>query len=233
MDKLTCVIIEDNRIDAEFLASFITRYDFLLLKQSFGNVLEAKPFLDQFNPDVLFLDIDMPFLNGMDFFKMISPAPVCIFVTAHSEFAWEGFESQAFDFILKPLKDDRFRISMNRLKEYISLRKRADIYDSQVNEYQIVVKDGYTKYQINFDDILYIEALKDYSKVVTVSSSIMTLSKLKHLTERLPNDKFIRIHRSYTISKNKIVKKDSNDVWVAGVKLPIGKTFRTNLNMIL
>lgn len=233
MDKIECIIIEDNKVDAEYLKSFVDKCGLLLLKGSFLNVLEANEYIQLFQPQLLFMDIDMPVMNGMEFFKQLNPQPICIFVTAHSEFAWEGFEAHAFDFILKPVKPERFNASMERLREYAALLKRADIYDSQIEENTIVVKEGTTRHVININDILYIEALKDYSKVVTADKKIMTLSKLKHFVEKLPAAQFARIHRSYAVAVNKVKKVETNDLFVTDIKIPIGKTFRNNLKLMI
>lgn len=233
MEKISCIIVEDKQVDTDYLRMFIQQYSMLDLKASFANALEAHPYIKQYQPQLLFMDIDMPVINGMDFFKQLQPQPVCIFVTAHSEYAWEGFEAQAFDFILKPVTAERFAASMARLQEYTSLLKRADIYDSQIEEHTIVVKEGTAKHVINISDILYIEALKDYSKVVTVDKKIMTLSKLKHFIEKLPATQFTRIHRSYAVAVSKVKKVEANDLFVNDIKLPIGKTFRNNLKMMI
>jgi len=233
MEKIDCIIVEDKQVDADYLKTFIDKQQILALKGSFANALEANAYIQQHQPQLLFLDIDMPVMNGMDFFKQLDPQPICIFVTAHSEYAWEGFEAHAFDFILKPVKAARFDASMERLKEYMELIKRADIYDSQIEEHTIVVKEGTTKHVINISDILYIEALKDYSKVVTAEKKIMTLSKLKHFVEKLPAAQFARIHRSYAVAINKVRKVEANDLFVSGIKLPIGKTFRNNLKLMI
>lgn len=231
-EKISCVIIEDNPIDAAYLQQFILQYGFLDLRAIFTNALEASEYIQNHPPQLLFLDIDMPVLNGMEFYKRLQAAPVCIFVTAHSEFAWEGFEAQAFDFILKPVRADRFSMSMNRLAEYLSLLKRADIYDSQIEENKLLVKEGTQKHLIFLHDILYIEALKDYSKIVTADRKIMTLSKLKQVMEKLPSDQFIRIHRSFAVARKKITRIETHDLYIGDCCLPIGKTFKQQLNSI-
>jgi DNA-binding LytR/AlgR family response regulator len=231
MDKISCIVVEDNLIDAAYLNSFISQCSFLDKRADFGNALAAAEYIRQSTPRLIFMDIDMPGINGMAFFKMIDPPPLCIFVTAHSEYAWEGFESQAFDFILKPVKEERFANSMERLKEYLQLCKRADIYDSQIEGNTIIVKEGTGKHIINVNDILYIEALKDYSKVITSDKKIMTLSKLKHFIDKLPPGRFARIHRSYAVAINKIRKIESNDLFIDDIKLPIGKTYKNTLKL--
>jgi len=231
--KISCVIVEDNPVDSAYLQQFVRRYPALDLKADFRNAIEANEYIQHNCPQLLFLDIDMPVLNGMEFFKRLDPAPVCIFVTAHSEYAWEGFEAQAFDFILKPVGADRFAASMNRLTEYLSLLQRADIYDSHIEENQIVIKEGTQKHVVNIHDILYIEALKDYSKVVTHSQKIMTLSKLKHFLEKLPSSQFTRIHRSYAVALKKVTRIDTNDLYIGEHSLPIGRTFKNQLKELL
>ncbi len=233
MEKISCIIVEDCQVDMEYLRSLVEGQETLALKGCFYNPLDASAFIRQHSPQLVFMDIDMPVMNGMDFFKTLSPQPVCIFVTAHSEHAWESYEVQAFDFILKPARPDRFAQCITRLQEYLELKKRSDIYESQIEKNTITIKEGSTKHVININDILYIEALKDYSKVVTRNKKIMTLSKLKHFLEKLPEEQFVRIHRSYAVALQKITKVNGNDVYIQNIKLPVGKTFKSILKSAL
>lgn len=233
MEKLSCIIIEDRQVDMDYLRSLVERQDMLELKGCFNNPLEANTFIQKQRPRLIFMDIDMPVMNGIDYFKTLSPQPICIFVTAYSEHAWESYELHAFDFLLKPVKPERFENCMNRLQEYLELLLRSDIYESHVEKNTITIKEGTTKHIIDINDILYIEALKDYSKVVTTNKKIMTLSKLKHFMEKLPAGEFLRIHRSYAVAVKKINKADKNDVYIPGKKLPLGKTFKTTIKHLL
>lgn len=231
---LSTVIIEDNSIDCEYLQSVIRQHNELFdIKAVFSNVLEAQEYLHTGKVDIMFLDIDMPVITGMDYFKQMQNPPLCIFVTAFSEYAWEGFEAQAFDYILKPVKPQRFTVMVNRLKEYLQTKARADLYAAQFEDNCITVKEGTTRHRIALNDILYIEALKDYSKIVTKNKSILTLSKLKHFLEQLPADRFVRVHRSYAIAINKIEKAAANDIVINNTEIPIGKTFKNTLKFIL
>lgn len=231
---LSTVIIEDNSIDCEYLQSVIRQHNELFdIKAVFSNVLEAQEYLHTGKVDIMFLDIDMPVITGMDYFKQMQNPPLCIFVTAFSEYAWEGFEAQAFDYILKPVKPQRFTVMVNRLKEYLQTKARADLYAAQFEDNCITVKEGTTRHRIALNDILYIEALKDYSKIVTKTKSILTLSKLKHFLEQLPADRFVRVHRSYAIAINKIEKAAANDIVINNTEIPIGKTFKNTLKFIL
>lgn len=233
MEKINCIIIEDKISDAEYLKSLISKYDSLVLKAHFANPLESSSYIKENRPELIFMDIEMPVMNGMDFFRQLEPSPICIFVTAYSEYAWEGFEAHAFDFILKPAKPDRFAICMERLATYLELRKRSDVFESQIETNTVVVKQGSDRHVIRVTDILYIEALKDYSRVVTRDRKLMTLSKLKHFLEKLPTNQFTRIHRSYAIAVDKVNKVETNDLYVQDIKLPIGKTYKHNLKLFI
>jgi DNA-binding LytR/AlgR family response regulator len=227
---IKCIIVEDNKNDYKLLLHYIDQYSFLDCKGYFENALTASEYLRTHPVDLLFMDIDMPIMSGMDFFKQLKNPPTCIFVTAHSEYAWEGFEAQAFDFILKPVKENRLAQSIQRLQEFLEIQKRADLYDATIEEKTITIKEGGTSYIVQLNDILYLEALKDYTKIVTAQKKYLTLSKLKHCVDKLPEDQFKRIHRSYAIALAKITSKDNNDVVVNNIKIPIGKTFKTQLN---
>jgi DNA-binding LytR/AlgR family response regulator len=232
--KITAIIVDDNIVDQQYLESLLALHsNFIELKGCFGNALEAQEFFQHSTADIMFMDIDMPVLNGMDYFKQLQQAPVCIFVTAYSEYAWEGFEAHAFDYILKPVKTQRLADTIARLKEYFEIKQRADLYDAGFEENTIVIKEGTTKHVVPLNDILYIEALKDYSKVVTASKKILTLSKLKHFLDKLPQQQFTRVHRSYAIALNKVQRSDANDIYIADKQIPIGKTFKQTLKFLL
>lgn len=230
MSILNCIVVEDRITDKEYIEALINNNRHLSLKASFENALEASDYIKMYPPHVIFLDIDLPLINGVDFLKQLRADVLCVFVTAHSEFAWQGYESQAFDFILKPVKVDRLEDCVRRLLEYNELQRRSDIYETQINRQTIFIKEGFARHQIKVDDILYIEALKDYSKVVTVNCRIMTLSNIKQFIEQLPPGVVKRIHRSYAVAVNKISKITSTEVFLEGsTRLPIGKTYRQDL----
>src|SRR4051812_29933227 len=226
---MKCIILEDNPQDLELIQWYINQESYLELKAAFNNVPDALSYINSFEPPLIFMDIDMPVMKGIDLYKKLSYHPVCIFVTAHSEYALESYETQAFDFILKPLTANRFNQCIKRLAEYEQLKQRADLYDTLFEVQSILIKDGTVMHRVPLNDIMYIEALNDYSKVVTKTRSYITLSKLKHFLDKLPARDFIRIHRSYAIAKQAIEKISGNDLYIAGQQLPIGKTYRLNL----
>lgn len=230
---MKCIIVEDNIQDLELLRWYITQESSLELKQAFPNALDAFSYISEFEPPLLFMDIDMPVIKGIDLYKKLDYQPLCVFVTAHAEYALESYEAQAFDFIVKPLTAERFHRCNKRIEEYATLKQRADLYDALFESQYIMLKEGTVTHRISLNDILYIEALNDYSKVVTKTKRYITLSKLKHFLEKLPPKDFIRIHRSYAVARQAIEKVAGNEINVGGQLLPIGKTFRLQLKMEL
>ncbi len=233
MDKINCVIVEDNPNDMELLTHYVEAETCLQLKYKFTNAIEALATIKELQPPLLFMDIDMPIMSGIDLFKNLGYHPICIFVTAHSEYALESYEAQAFDFILKPLSGKRFNQAMRRLTEFIQLKQRADLYDTAFETESILIKEGNTNYKVLLNDILYIEALKDYSKVVTTGKKYITLSKLKHFIDKLPTKDFVRVHRSYAVAKNRITTFGKDEMKVNNEAIPIGITYRQELRQIL
>jgi DNA-binding LytR/AlgR family response regulator len=233
MSKIKCVIVEDNLADMELLTHYVKAESSLDLRYTFNNAIEALATIKELQPPLLFMDIDMPIMNGIDLFKNLGYHPICIFVTAHSEYALESYEAQAFDFILKPVSDKRFAQAMRRLTEFIQLKERADLYDTAFDAESILIKEGNTNYKVLLSDILYIEALKDYSKVVTTGKKYITLSKLKHFIDKLPVQDFVRVHRSYAVAKNKISVFGKEEMRVNNEAIPIGVTYRQELKLIL
>jgi DNA-binding LytR/AlgR family response regulator len=233
MSKIKCVIVEDNPTDMELLTHYVKAEPSLDLRYSFSNAIEALSTIKEMQPPLLFMDIDMPIMNGIDLFKNLGYHPICIFVTAHSEYALESYEAQAFDFILKPVSDKRFAQAMRRLTEFIKLKERADLYDAAFETESILIKEGSTNYKVLLSDILYIEALKDYSKVVTTGKKYITLSKLKHFIDKLPIQDFVRVHRSYAVAKNKINVFGKDEMKINNDIIPIGVTYRQELKQML
>ena len=231
--KPKCIVVDDCIADAALLQLLITNDSSLELVQVFNNAVEALSLIKEQQPPIIFLDIDMPVLNGMDLFKMIDYSPLCIFVTAHSEFALESYEAHAFDFILKPATEKRFKECAGRLIEYLDLKARADLYMTTFETDCIIIKEGSINYRVSINEIVYIEALKDYSKVVTLQKKYITLSNLKNFIERLPVHGFLRIHKSYAVAKDKIESYSGDEIKIAAMALPIGKTYRRDVRIFL
>ena len=233
MPAISCIIVEDDDLDRKTTENFIQQISFLQLIGSFSDALDASGAIKNSNVQLLLMDIDMPVVNGLDFFKSLPDPPLCIFITAHPEYALEGFESHAFDYIVKPLKFERFKQAVYRAQEYLEIKGKAALYDIEFGNNRLSVKDGTTTIQLKITDIIYLEALGDYTKIITSEKMYMTLHNLKTFIEKLPEEKFLRIHRSFAVAVDRIKLLKDNELVLDNVKLPVGKTFRRIVNKYL
>jgi DNA-binding LytR/AlgR family response regulator len=230
MEKITCIIVDDNPMDLDYLEQLVLMQPSLTLLHKCDNVIDAKERISLLKPQVLFLDIDMPLLSGIALFKSFDYEPVCVFVTSHSEYAWESYEAMAFDFILKPVMIERFKKVMERVNQYFDIKnKLIDFESGNIEENFIVIKEGYNKHKIKIEDIVYLEALKDYTKIVTVNKKVMVLRNLKQFLEQLPSEKFARVHRSFAVAVDKITKIDQHYIQLNDFAIPVGKTFKQQI----
>jgi DNA-binding LytR/AlgR family response regulator len=236
MKKLSCILLDDEPLATDIIAQYLKHFPFVELKSIFHNSKEAKDYLKKNPIDLLILDIEMPGLTGIELVKSLESIPTLIFTTAYPNFAVEGFELQAFDYLLKPVGFERFTKSMDRLHKKISSRLELTPDKNTLNEY-IFVKADRKLQKVYFNEIQFIEGLKDYVMIHTTQGRIITLQTMKYLSEKLPNNIFRRIHRSYIINLNCIQSTTNHIVEIeckAGKKqLPIGKLFRNQLSSIL
>lgn len=227
MKVLNCVVIDDNEVDRSLLEAYLSKYPFIRVTGSFSNPVESLDHLQQTNTELLFVDIDMPVINGIDFMKSVQqPALNCIFVTAHPEYAADAFDVQAVDYILKPIKEQRLDRAVQRTLELLEIRSKAIQYSLFIENDYLMIKEGTSISKVNIGDIEYLEALTNYTKVITAKRKYITLNNLKNFLDYLPTTRFIRIHRSYAVALDKIEGMDKNDLLIAGQRLPLGKTFR-------
>ncbi len=230
MEKITCILVDDNPMDLDYLKQLVLMQPSLSLLHTCDNVMDAKETILALQPQVLFLDIDMPLFSGLELFKSLSYDPLCVFVTSHSEYAWESYEAMAFDFILKPVIIERFKNVVQRVEAYFEIKdKLSTLEEGQIEENYIVIKEGYTKHKIKIDEIVYLEALKDYTKIVTAHKKVMVLKNLKQFLEQLPMDKFARVHRSFAVAIDKITKMDQHYIQLNDFAIPVGKTFKQQI----
>lgn len=229
--SLKYVIVDDDEIDRAAVELEAEKFSFLKKIASCNNPVEALEIITHTNPDVIFLDIEMPGVSGIDLLrKKIFNTSLPVLITSHPEFALEGFELEAFDYILKPVSSERFATCALRLRDFFQMRTKACAFESQQESNFIIIKQGYDKYKIAISDILYLEAMKDYTKIVTIEQKYLVLSTLNGIIEKLPTDKFTRIHRSYVVNKNKVDAVQKNTVKIESAELPIGKLYKHELN---
>jgi len=233
MEFINCLIVDDNELDRLALETYLEAYSFIKLQGSFENPLDCLEIIHKKNIQLLFLDIDMPDINGLQFFSSLKNPPLCIFVTSFAEYAVEGFDSYALDFLVKPVRPERFDRSINRAKEFLQIKDKARLYDVHFADDFLTIKESYDLVQIKLSDIIYLEALKDYTKVITPLKTYLTLSNLKNFIEKLPESRFLRIHRSFAVSIKQIRKLEQHELLLENFRLPVGKTFRNEISRIL
>ncbi len=197
--KIKCIIVDDEPLARELLESFVERIPFLSLVKSCQDAFDAIDVLQTNTIDLLITDIQMPKINGLELIKSLSNPPFIIFATAYSNYAIEGFDLNAVDFLLKPISFERFLKAINKAKKDIEQKDAKP----PINKHQVLqhlfVKDGQRLSKILFEDIYYIEGMKDYIKIVTKQKNIVTYMRMKSIEEVLPEDSFLRIHKSYII----------------------------------
>jgi DNA-binding LytR/AlgR family response regulator len=230
MNHFSCIIIDDDEIDRLTVVSYVKRFPNLKIIGVFENAQDALPVLEKEKIDILFLDIDMPVLNGLDFRKKAAEVPVCIYITAHPEHAVASFEVDTLDFIVKPIKIDRFTQTVHRIEEYIELKQKAKLFEATLGGDVIYIKEGHTETKIKLHEILYLEALKDYTKIVTSTKRHCVLTSIGNVLKEPHFQSFVRIHRSFAVQKQYIDKKLTNEIVLNnGTLLPIGRSYKENL----
>ncbi len=234
MQQYNCVIIDDDEIDRLTVVSFAKKFSNLNIIGVFESTIEASRILDNSPIDVLFLDIDMPEENGLDFRKKMADVPVCIFITAHPEHAVESFELETLDFIVKPVKMERFSQTIKRIEEFMSIKHKAQLFESSIGGDVIYIKEGHQQTKVKLHEILYLEALKDYTLVVTTQKRHCVLSSIGTLLKEEHFQSFVRIHRSFAVQKQFVKKINPYEVELNNnVLIPIGRSYKDNLNVLL
>ncbi|WP_299311756.1 LytTR family DNA-binding domain-containing protein [uncultured Aquimarina sp.] len=211
-----CLIIDDEELARALLKTYINKLDFIDIVGSFESPIEAIESLKKQPVDLVFLDIQMPELKGTDFAKIIPSSTQVIFTTAYSEYALEGFELNALDYLLKPITFNRFLVAVNKIKKNIT---------SVDGEETITIKSGYDLYKIKYNDILYVESDSEYVVFNTINKKIMSHQTLKSLNETLPDSSFMRVHRSFIINKHKVTSLKGKDLFLSEIKIPVSATY--------
>lgn len=238
---INVIIVDDEPLALDVLETYIDKIPDLNLVTKCSNALEANAALKEHDIDLMFLDIQMPQLTGIDFLRTLAKPPKVIFTTAYANYAVEGFELNAVDYLLKPISLDRFMKAVNKAQEQINLENKdagsvASNSDSDGEDY-IFVKADKKLIKVNYSDIVYIEGLKDYVIIRLNNNRIITLQTMKSLEQKLPSSTFKRIHRSYIVNIQKIQAVQGNMVEVIeknqAKHLPIGKNYREELLQII
>ena len=225
---ITCIIVDDEPSAVNVIKNYVVRVPFLELVGTAGDPLEAMKMLEGKQVDLVFLDIQMPHLSGIDFMKMLKNQTQVILTTAYSEFALEGFENEAIDYLLKPIAFDRFLRSVQRILNNATLTSPNWQPVEKEDDYMFVKTETKGKMlKVDFADIAYVEGLKNYVSIFVGDERIITYTSIKALDEKLPAY-FVRVHRSYIISLKKVRAVDGNQILLQNMKayVPLGETYR-------
>lgn len=228
MKQLTCAVVDDEPIARNILEDFISQDERLLLRGNYKNAKEALQGITLHPVEIVFLDINMPGLTGFQFLKSMTNPPAVIFTTAYREHAMEGFDANAIDYLLKPIAIERFLLAVNKAWKFLrpANTEIADVSVIKENEEFFFVKADGGLVKIFFEEILFIEALKEYVKIVTKDRSVITYHTISGLEEKLPIGKFYRIHRSYIVNIKAISSIEGFTVKIGKVELPISRNER-------
>ena len=234
MSKWSCIIVDDQLVDRLMVVSFAKRFPKLNIIGAYASANEAIAALEKNKIDILFLDIDMPETNGLELRKKAIDVPVCIYITSHPEHAVESFDLETLDFIVKPLKFDRFEKAMQRAEQFLEVNQKAKLFELSFGKDVINIKEGNEHTKVNLFDILYLEALKDYTLLVTSQKKHCIWSNIGSLLKQETFQDFIRIHKSFAIQRQFVKKFTSQEVEMNNeVSIPIGRAFKDNLNLVL
>jgi len=220
---INCIVIDDEPLARSLLEGYIKEVSFLVHKGSFKNAILANDFLLENQVDLLFLDIQMPMLTGIDFLKSLKDPPKVIFTTAYRNYAVESYEFRVLDYLLKPITFSRFFKAVSPLQQSIS----NDIIKTSTSKAFIFVQSNKKHIKLFLDDITYAESMKDYLKIHTTSQSVLIKERISAFAEQLPNAQFIRIHRSYIVNLDHVTAYTQQDVEIGNIEIPIGGNYKS------
>lgn len=228
MKTIECIIVDDDIMAIVLLEKYIERLENFNVFKKFTNPIEAISFLQQNDVDLIFLDIEMPNLSGIDFIKILSKKRNIILITSSRHYAMEAYDLEVIDYVLKPINYDRFTKAVNKFKQLnnLNVSEKKDTHSASKQGASIYVKENYKTKKILIDDIIYIESDKEYIKITTKNSVIRTKQSLNRYDNDNDEIPFLRIHRSFVINTEKIISFTNTEIQVGNKFLPIGRSFR-------
>ena len=231
--KIKCLVVDDEPLAQRVLEKYISSLRSLELVKKCHNALEASSYLHQYPVDVMFLDIKMPELSGMEFLKTLTHSPQVIITTAYSEFALEGYEYSVVDYLLKPISFERFLKAVNKLEKKHFKHEKIKTISGPITEDFIFFKSDQTHHKIKYRDILYIQAYGNYARVFIRDRVILVSETMTHLEQTLPAELFIRTHKSFIVAIPQIDKIIENKIRINDITIPIGRAYKLKVNDIL
>lgn len=229
---MNCIAIDDEPLALDLLKDYMDKIPFMKLDQTFTNPIEGLSYLQENKVDLVFLDVELPYLSGIEFVKCLHSRPQVIFTTAYEKYAVAGYDLEITDYLVKPIMFERFlkagnkAYNLNKLSRKEIGHKETVLPEKESQLDFIMVKTGYNTINVNLNDILYIEGLKDYIKIYTPGKTILTLNSLKRLQEILPESRFVRVHRSFIVALQKIDSIQRNRIVIGKTFVPVGENYK-------
>ncbi|NSL85779.1 response regulator transcription factor [Chitinophaga sp. Mgbs1] len=224
--KIKCIIVDDEPLAREGMMMLVKDYSFLEVTGVCGSAMQANSLMAQDKPDLLFLDIQMPGIMGLDFVRSLTNPPMIIITTAYPNFALEGFELNVLDYLVKPITPERFLTAVNRARTLMESRKSET--GNTVEDY-FFIRSGNGFEKISFQEILYIEGCENYCSIHTAGGKYMTLTTMRSLEEQLPSGRFLRIQKSFIVAIDKIHSLNGNILKIGTRELPVSKNYKAAL----
>lgn len=224
---MNCIIVDDEPLAREAIELLVKDIDYLTLAGTFNNASAAARYMEQNTVDLIFLDIQMPGITGIEFAKTISRRTLIVFTTAYSEYALDSYEVDAIDYLIKPVEPERFRKAADKALAYSSLlmQDEKENIEPAADDY-FFVKSDRKYFKVNFEDILFVEGLKDYVILQLEEQRIITRMNLKAMNELLPKNLFLRVNKSYIVNTARIEAFDNNDIFIKTHEIAIGSSYR-------
>jgi DNA-binding LytR/AlgR family response regulator len=217
--NLKCLIVDDEDLAVSLLEAYVQKADGIEVAGSCYHAMDAQKFLLSNHVDLVFLDIQMPYLTGLELVRKMQNPPLIVFTTSYSEYAVEAFELNVMDYLLKPFTYERFLLAVEKARDYLALKPQ------QKEAGYFFVKSNSMQVKIVYNDVLYIEGLKQYVKIITKTQQVITLESMKKLEELLPADLFMRLHKSYIVAVHQIEAMGRREISIGKKEIPVGKTY--------
>lgn len=224
-----CLIVDDESLALRLMEDHVSKVPGLEIVGKCRHALEALQVLQREEIDILFLDIQMPDLTGVELIKILKHKPAIILTTAYAEYALEGYQLEVVDYLLKPIALDRFLQAVRKAQEWVDLRKQAPSVPQTTKPDHFFVKSDYKQMRINYADVTHVEGLREYVSIYAGGKRIVTLETMKNMEQLLPSDLFMRVHKSYIVNTSLIKSINGNQIELGEIKIPLGKVFRAQV----
>lgn len=234
MTKLRCIIVDDIEIDRLTVLAYVKKFAFFEVVGAFASGIEALSALETEKIDVLFLDIDMPGISGINLRKKALAVPVCVFITSHSEYALDSYELDALDYLVKPLYFERFSQTVKRIENFMEMRNKASLFEATVGGGSVFIREGHSETKVKLTEILYLEALKNYTIIVTEDKKHRVLLNIGTLLKDADFGNFVRVHRGFAVHKHFVVKISAQEIELNyNHTIPIGRSYKDQIALLI